>query len=228
MKRYLTVILCALFPMMHSAAQSKYDLQRPFGWATSTSLTSGDDYNLTGGGAFNTDLPDSVPGRKTIVVRNTGGDMRDALISAIKANDIIILDGSEGELTVSGTLELKGLSSKTIIGRNNASIRTRFRLTSDIHKLLNDSNVLSLSTAAAKQPFILPNGQKVKEECEYAIRKILSTSLNDPKETYRHSGLMHFYACENIILRNITFQGPGSVDVSGDDLMTLSDGSRHI
>ena len=228
MKKYLTVILCALFPMMHSAAQSKYDLQRPFGWATSTSLTSGDDYNLTGGGAFNTDLPDSVPGRKTIVVRNTGGDMRDALISAIKANDIIILDGSDGELTVSGTLELKGLSSKTIIGRNNASIRTRFRLTPDIHKLLNDSNVLSLSTAAAKQPFILPNGQKVKEECEYAIRKILSTSLNDPKETYRHSGLMHFYACENIILRNITFQGPGSVDVSGDDLVTLSDGSRHI
>lgn len=228
MKEYLTIILLALFPTMRLAAQSVYDLQRPFGWATSTSLTSGDDYTLTGGGAYSIDMPNSITGRKTVIVKNTGGDMRDALLSAITENDIIILDGSAGEISVSRTIELRDLSSKTIIGRNGARLRTAFRLTPATHKLLNDHNVLSLSTSAAAEPFVLPNGARVKEECEYEIRRLFIDHFSDPKESYRHAGLLHLYNCENIIIRNITFRGPGAVDVSGDDLLTLSDHSRHI
>ena len=57
-------LLCAV-SLPTSAQLSEYDLNAPFGWATSSSLTRGDDYELTGGG---------TDGR-SITLTNKGGDM---------------------------------------------------------------------------------------------------------------------------------------------------------
>lgn len=53
-----------------------------------------------------------------------------------------------------------------------------------------------------------------------------------PTEKYHDSGVFYFGGCDNIIVRNISFQGPGSVDVGGVDLISIIDnngsGSTHM
>lgn len=206
----------------HTAA-----LSAPFGWATCTSL-SATGYTVTGGGTYAVPTPEAVDGRRVAVVASDGGDMRQRLMEAIAANDVIIVDGSRGPLSVGGTMTFTGLRDKTIIGRNHAVIATRRELTADVHRAVRESGVLGLSTKAGDTIYTLPNGQRVKEECEYAVRRLLMRHFRDTLETYRHAGLFQLNGCENIVLRNLTLQGPGAVDVSGDDLLTLSHGSRHV
>ena len=47
-------------------------------------------------------------------------------------------------------------------------------------------------------------------------------------EYYKKSGIFYIQGCENIIIRNISFQGPGSVDVGGVDLVSVINGTNHV
>ncbi len=219
MKHPVILITCLSMLAIASSAQSP-DLNRPFGWANCTSLTSGDSYQVTGGSA--------VASPSTITLTNTGNDMRKDLIKAIKENDIIILDGSKGEFTISSSMQFKDLQNKTIVGINNARVCTKFFLSPEIHKLMDDKKVLEAETSASKETLTLSNGNKIKETREYLVRQALIDYLQDPEENYRHAGLFSLNNCQNIIIRNLSLVGPGAIDVGGNDLLTLSRGSQHI
>ena len=187
----------------------------PFGWATSTSLTSGDSYDLTGGD----------PAR-TVILRSNGLDMREDIIKSLKDYDVIVFDGSKGDFIVSSQIVLSQLRCKTLMGVNNARIRTQFQVTPELKKLLDDAGVKGLSTGGGGG--VLSNGVRVGEERETHTRQAIIDHTGDQTEAYRHSGLFQLSACENFIIRNIAFEGPGPIDVGGDDLLTVSNGSTHI
>lgn len=219
MKHPITLISCLSMLSIAAFAQSP-DLNRPFGWANCTSLTSGDDYQVTGGAA--------VASPSTITLTNTGQNMRKDVMKAIKENDIIIFDGSKGEFTISNSMQFKDLQNKTIVGINNARICTKFYLSPEIHKLMNDKKVLEAETSSSKEKLVLSNGQKIGEPREYLVRQTLIDYMNDPEENFRHAGLFSLNNCQNIIIRNLSLVGPGAIDVGGNDLLTLSRGSKHI
>ncbi len=213
----LTLILSTLITTLFA---QQADLNRPFGWATCTSLTSGDDFQVTGG--------KGVVSPSTITLTSTGSDMRSTFIKAIQENDIIILDGSKGDFVISSSMSLKNLQNKTIVGINNARVCTQFYLTPELHQLMNDKKVLEQNTSKSDQKLTLSNGKPVGEPREYFIRQTLIDQMQDPEEKFRNAGLFSFSNCQNIIIRNLSLQGPGAIDVGGNDLMTVSHGSKHI
>ena len=91
MKKTLLTTL-SLFAVF-ATAMAQTDLNKPFGWTNCTSLTSGDDYTTKGGNA--------VASPKTVTLKATGGDDKNNIANAIKSNQIIILDGTNGDFTVS-------------------------------------------------------------------------------------------------------------------------------
>lgn len=207
----LAVLLTALLSATQAAyAQnaSKYDLDKPFGWATCTSI-SGGSFQLTGG-----------EGGPAITLKSDGGDMGDAIIKAFKEHDTVILDGSNGPFNLSKTITLKKQQGKSLLGINGATLRTTFAVTDDIKAKLDAAEVKKRSTTG--NGGTLSNGHAVREETEFYVRQFLIDYLNDPEENFRLSGLLKISRCDNIIIRNIRFEGPGSIDVSGDDLLTAS------
>lgn len=197
---------------------SQYDFNAPFGWCGCTSLTDGDACKVTGGGEGS---------RDTLV--STGEDMRKQITKALRENDIVVLDGSHGDFIISKRIEMDDLRDKTIVGINGARISTQFKIDAEIRNLLNSKNVKQyVSASTGNGGFILSNGKKVKEERESVVRQTLIDYLKDDNETYRDAGVFSFDRSENIIMRNLTFVGPGSIDVGGSDLMTISHASKHI
>lgn len=214
MKRFL--LFSVLLTILSSAsAQSSKD--KPIGWVTCTSLDGGKTYDVTGGG-----------NGKSIVLTSNGEDMREIIMDAIAKYDVIILDGSKGEFKVSKTMRLNDMKNKSIIGKNNARVKTAFTLTKEVRQMLDDLNIKNFSSIGTGTFYTLPNGSRVKEEREYKVREALINFLNDPKENYRDAGLFSLNNMENIIFRNITLVGPGAVDVGGSDLMTASHGTKHL
>ena len=215
-RKYLILMLWALiFPTLaiHAQKTGKYDSGKPFGWAVSGSLEGG-CYNLNGG-----------EGGKSITLKSDGGDMARTIQKALQEYDIVVLDGSNGPFVIGKTIRAEQLENKTICGCNGALLTTSFKMTSDIKALLDSANVKALKTSG--DGYTLSNGNRVREEAEYHVRQLLIDILNDPKEEFRHSGILNLRECQNIIVRNIQFEGPGSVDVSGDDLLTAS-GTTHL
>lgn len=206
------LILANLFPVQ--AQLSVHDLNTPFGWAVCTSLTSGDDYRLTGGG-----------NGSSITLTSNGGDMKEALYDAIQRYDIVVLDGSAGDFSISSSLSLKGLRNKTIVGINGARLCSAFSVTEEIKAALDSVGVKNMSGSDGGGTLV--NGAEVKEEGEYYTRKTLIELLGDEKESYRKSGIFTLNLCENLIIRNLAFVGPGSVDVGGYDLISVT-GSTHL
>lgn len=225
MKNYVTICYYLLlflglqlfFGCKEKIYLSEYDINEPFGWVTCSSLKTSSDYAVTGGG----------DGREITIISN-GEDMRQTIIDAINDYDIIIFDGSAGDFVVSSTMYFENISDKTLIGRNNARIRTQFFLTQDIHQLLDSAKVLSNTSIADGTVFELPNGNKVRELREFVVRQLLIDRLEDPEENYQHAGLLKFNNCSNFIIRNLTLQGPGATDVGADDLMTFTYGTNHM
>lgn len=215
MKLRLFITILATMSLIAATAKSPLRL-KPFGWATASSLSSGDSYNLTGG-----------TGGRSVTLRSDGRDSRNRIAKALTDYDIVILDGSNGDFTVSKTIELKSLRGKSIIGTNGACLRTAFTITPEIRHKLDSAKVCSASTTA-KGHLQLPNGRYVSEAGEHAVRSVLLNHTDDERETYRNSGIFHIEWCENIIIRNLKLVGPGSLDVGGDDLMTITDCSSHI
>lgn len=217
MKRFLLSIATLLVALLPIKAQlSEYDINAPFGWATCSSMTSGDDYELTGGGDGST---------ITLVSAGTK-DMRSDIINAINKYDVIVFDGSKGDFIVSSTMSLKEISDKTIVGINNARICTQFYVTEEITAALDKVGVRDMSSSGGGGK--LSNGTSVAEEREYYTRQTLIDLLNDEDENYRRAGLFSLSGCENIIFRNLSLVGPGPIDVGGDDLVSIINSTTHI
>lgn len=220
MKKYLLTTLAALFSLITVAAD--YDQNKPFGFCTRSSRTDAAcTYNITGGGCYSYPIPNGFAG-KVIVLKSNGKDMKKDIQNAIKQNDVIILDGSNGDFIVSSNVNVEG-GNKTLLGINNARLCTKWYVTNDIITALNKAGVPNMSTHDGGG--MLPNGQFVREEAEYNTRKIIIELTGDQSESYRRSGILTVRQ-ENIIIRNLTFVGPGSIDVGGSDLLSFN-GAKH-
>ncbi len=224
MKKYLltlvTVVSCLL-----SYAQSDYDLNEPFGFCTRSSRTdAASTYDITGGGCYTYPIPDGFTGR-VVTLKSSGQDMQGTIQNAIKQNDVIIFDGADGDFIVSSNVGITA-SNKTLIGINKARICTKWFVTDEIKAALDEAGVPTMSTSSGTGGK-LPNGQNVSEQAEYNTRLIIYNQFgNDADEKYRRSGCLTLNGCQNIIIRNIVFQGPGSIDVSGNDLISCT-GAKH-
>lgn len=197
---------------------STLDLNAPFGWTNCSSMTAGDDYSTTGG--------EGSSQKRTITLKSTGADMKSAIQNAVKNNDIIILDGSDGDFIVSSNVGISGAQNKTIVGINGARICSKWYVTPEIIKMLDDNNVKSYSTSSGTGSK-LTNGTNVSEGREYITRQLLINYTGDSSEGYRSSGILSISGCNNLIIRNLKFVGPGTVDISGNDLISCT-GTTHL
>lgn len=160
-----------------------------------------------------------------LTITSNGADMSDSLLAAIRTHDTVILDGTKGEIILDHTVVLKHLEHKTIIGTHDACLRTRFRVTKDIRAMLDSAHVMDLSTAG--DGGLLSNGMMVREQRERKTRQLLIDRFNDPYETFRSSGGIQLSHCRHITIRGLRIQGPGAIDVSGNDLLGM-DHSMYI
>lgn len=225
MKKFLFTIIAAMLSVMAMAQNQDYDQNKPFGFCTRSSRTNASNtYNTTGGGCYTYPVPEGTTG--VVVLKSNGQDMKNTIQNAIKsgANKVIILDGSEGDFIVSSTIAVT-VSNKTLLGINNARICTKWYVTDDIKNALDAAGVPGMSTSGGGGT--LPNGTSVKEEAEYNTRKIIIEMTGDKNESYRNSGILSLKGCQNIIIRNITFVGPGSIDVGGSDLISATSGAKN-
>lgn len=199
-----------------------FDTSKPFGFCTRSSRTdAGSTYNITGGGCYTYPV-EGVSSDKVITLVSNGSDMKSAIQNAIKKYDVIILDGSQGDFIVSSSIGFER-GNKTIIGINNARLCTKWQLTEEIRNALDAAGVPDMSSSSGGGT--LPNGKTVKEEAEFNTRKIIIDLTGDKNEDYQKSGIFSLNR-ENVIIRNITFVGPGSVDVGGYDLISAT-GAKH-
>ena len=223
MKRILFITLVACSTLSLTAAD--YDQNKPFGFCTVASRTDASStYNVTGGGCYTYPVTE-VSSDKVITLTSTGKDMKTAIANAIKNYNVIIFDGSKGDFIVSSNMELNGIKDKTLLGINQARLCTKWYINKEIIDSLNAAGVPTMSTSEGGGT--LSNGRMVKEEAEYNTRQIIINMTGDQKETYRRAGIFLVKGCQNIIFRNLTLVGPGSIDVSGSDLMSFVGGTRN-
>ncbi len=209
-----------------AATANDYDQNSPFGFCTRSSRTSATStFNVTGGGCYTYPIPDGFTG-KVVVLKSTGQDMKSTIESTIKnsANKVIVFDGSNGDFIVSSNVGIT-VSGKTLLGINNARICTKWYVTDEIKNALNAAGVPNMSTSSGGGT--LPNGTTVKEQAEYNTRRIIIEMTGDNSETYRKAGIFSLSGCQNIIIRNITLVGPGSIDVGGNDLISSTNKARN-
>lgn len=215
MKLSTTFTLIALSTALVSVQAS--DTIRPEGWATCSSVYTAGDYDLNGGNDGS-----------LIVLRNDGTDMRKKITDAVLTHDVIVFDGVDGDFMLSSFISFQSLEGRTLIGVNGARLCTTYSVTQEVRDMLDELDVNSLSQNAADNlGGTLSNGAYVAELRELTIRQAMIDRFGDPTEKYRNSGVFMFNGCSNIIVRNLDFYGPGSIDVGGADLLTLN-GSDHI
>ena len=215
MRIFTTFILLALSLI---ASATDYDQNKPFGFCTRLSRTdAAATFYVTGGGCYTYPLAESFTGKVT-VLKSNGQDMKRTIENAVKQNDIIIFDGAQGDFIVSSNVSISA-SNKTLLGINNARLCTQWSVTQEIIEALNKAGVPNMSTSSGTGG-ILSNGHRVGEEAEYQTRQIIINMTNDAEEKYRSAGVLTLFRCQNIIIRNLKFVGPGSVDVGGSDLLS--------
>ncbi len=222
----LTIALPAI-AQTDEPTKSDCDLDAPFGFCTVSSRTTNAPYSITGGGCYQYPVTGVAESKVTTLTSN-GTDMRNAIINAINDYDVIVFDGSNGDFIVSKSIDIEGKSGKTLLGINGARLCTQWYLTNEMIAALDEAGVKSKSTGNKKER-TLPNGKTEElEECEFYVRSTLINETGDNNENYRKAGIFNISKnSENIIIRNITFQGPGSVDVGGYDLISITQ-SSHI
>ena len=197
---------------------ANYFSNQSFGWATCSDV-NGKSYIVDGGSR--------VENPKTIVLYCSGEDDRSVITNAIANNDIIILDGSKGDFVISKSISIYNLSNKTIVGRNNARICTKWYITPELKQILEDANLGQYSSSSGTGG-TLSNGREVDEEREWHTRQTIIDYSGDATEAYRNSGIFQMNTTnENIIIRNLKLVGPGSVDVGGYDLVS-NYGATHV
>jgi pectate lyase len=217
MKKQFVTIAVGLLTVLTTGA-ADYDQDAPFGFCTRSSRTDKTStYTITGGGCHTYPLLAAFKG-KSIVLKSNGEDMKSTISNAFKSYDVIIFDGSGGDFIVSSNIAVP--SNRTLLGINKARLTTKWFVTKEIKDKLDAAGVPNMSTSSGGST--LPNGTPVNEECEYNTRRILIELTGDTKENYRNSGLLSLSKCSNVIIRNLTFQGPGSIDVGGKDLISAT------
>ena len=215
MRIFTTFILLALSLI---ASATDYDQNKPFGFCTRLSRTDASaTFNVTGGGCYTYPLAESFTGKVT-VLKSNGQDMKRTIENAVKQNDVIIFDGAQGDFIVSSNVSISA-SNKTLLGINNARLCTQWSVTQEIIEALNKAGVPNMSTSSGTGG-ILSNGHRVGEEAEFHTRQIIINMTNDAEEKYRSAGVLTLFRCQNIIIRNLKFVGPGSIDVGGSDLLS--------
>lgn len=211
-------------------ARSEYDQLQPFGYATCVSRTeaSPTPNNITGGGAYTYDeamalLYDSQSGKKVKILTAEDVTKDDDIKNAIKNNDIVILDGSKGDFVISKFITIQNTGSetvsnnKTVLGINNARLVTKWHVTPEVLDILKKADVESASTTSGGGT--LSNGVHIDEQAEYETRKALLEYFGN--EDYRNAGIFSVKRCKNLVFRNLSFIGPGSIDCSGNDLLAI-------
>ena len=212
-------------------AHSEFDQLQAFGFATCDSRedTNPSLEKVTGGGACTYDdaialMNDPESGKKVKVLTADDVHKDDDIKNAVKNNDIVILDGSKGDFVIKKYITIQnqgsgtGCNNKTILGINNARLVTEWYVTPDVLELLKEADVESASTDKGTGG-TLPNGVFVDEEAEYLTRKALYEKYGN--ENYREAGVFSVKRCKNIIIRNLSFIGPGSIDCGGYDLLSV-------
>ena len=226
MRKPILLLLLALSAGMTAA---DYDLNKPFGFCTVSSRTDASKtYNITGGGCYTYPVPSDFTGKVVTLTaqKNADGtpkDMRSAILNAIKSNKVVILDGSEGDFIVSSTIGLPSSqgSGKTLMGINNARLCTKWYVTDEIKAALDKADVKHKSSTGGGGK--LSNGESVGEEREMVTRQTIIDLTGDASEACRKAGILSLSGCSNVIIRNITFVGPGAVDVGGNDLLAFTE-----
>ena len=212
-------------------AHSEFDQLQAFGFATCDSRTDTNPSleKVTGGGAYTYEdakalLNDPASGKKVKVLTADDVYKDDVIKNAVKNNDIVILDGSKGDFVIKKFITIQnqgsgtGCNNKTILGINNARLVTEWYVTPEVLELLKEADVESASTNKGTGG-TLPNGVVVDEEAEYLTRKALYEKYGN--ENYREAGVFSIKRCKNIIIRNLSFIGPGSIDCGGYDLLSV-------
>ena len=218
------IIFFSLLALTQIVSATDYDINKPFGFCTRSSRTDATcTFEVTGGGCYTYPIPKTFKG-KVVVLKSNGQDMRQTIEDAIQQHDVVVLDGSNGEFFVSRNVNIS-VSGKTLLGINNACIRTQWHVTDEIKATLDAAGVPSMRTSGGGGT--LPNGQRVREEAEYNTRKMIIEMTGDNKESYRKSGILSLIECQNIVIRNIMFRGPGSIDVGGNDLMSCVNKTKN-
>lgn len=216
-------ICCSALSPAPTGAKDYYN-GKPYGWATCVD-EFGTPYDLKGG--MNVAQP------KTIILKSNGANNDDAILAAIQQYDIIVLDGSNGDFIINKQMGIVNAKHKTIVGRNNARLRTRFVLTADVRAILKTYNLEGLSSTNQISG-TLPDGTKISsmDERAFYTRKALQEIAFKLNGNYDidymvKSGIFSLDAtCEDIIIRNLTLVGPGSIDIDGVDLITNQE-SNH-
>ena len=221
----ITSSLCALLLgsciSICAADHSAFDQGQPFGYCTRSSRTDCNaTYNVTGGGAWN---KDAITANAAVRLTADAADMGPAIMKALETHSIVVLDGSKGDFIIGSLMRVGEVCNKTLIGGSGARLCTKWYITPELTDTLNRLGVTEMSTSS-RTGGRLSNGKYVSEQAEYNTRQTIINMTGDAKETYRESGVMSLKNCENIIIRNITFQGPGSIDVGGSDLLSIVGG----
>lgn len=188
-----------------------FDKQNAFGWGTCSDI-NGTPYQLDGG--WHKEKPAYT------ILYASGGDDKQAIMDAIETFDIVVLDGLKGDFILSENMPLRNIKHKSILGRNNARLCTQWYITSDLRQALNDANVNQYRPDAGTGGY-LSNGNWVDEAREQHTRQVIIDFTGDETEVYRNAGIFKLDSSdENIIIRNLTLVGPGSVDVGGTDIIS--------
>lgn len=218
MKQILLTLLSAvaLLPIMASNNVA------PWGWAT-CSDEAGTAYILNGG---------NFSDASTITLRALGeGQSDDTQIKqAIAKNDIIIFDGSNGDFIIEQVMKLGSTKNKTLIGINNARLCTKFFLTAEDIAYLKSQNLDGLSSTD-QYTGTLPDGTTLTcDKRAFFTKKAMMELQYQKTGVYslpNKAGIFHIETTsENIIIRNLSLIGPGSVDIDGVDLITNQ--GKHI
>lgn len=218
-----TLLLAAVANGAQAQNVSQYDANKPFGFCTVSSRTDASStYNITGGGCYTYPVPESIT--SVITLKSTGEDMKSAIQNAINNYSVVIFDGSDGDFIVSSYINF-GKSNRTLLGINNARLCTQWYVTDEIKAALDEAGVPGMSTSGGGGT--LTNGTKVDEQAEYNTRQIIINLTGDSNESYRNSGIFYVSGKQNIIIRNITFVGPGSIDVGGSDLISFVSSTKN-
>ena len=220
-----SLVLILMIAACMPAGLAPSDLNRPTGWATCENLQGG-HYDLSGG-AY--DPGRGVAGMKCIL-QSTGGDMRAALDSALRTYDIVVLDGSNGPFEISSTVEFRGLRNKTLAGINGAVLRSSFQCTPEIKA--------ALATGKDRYADVLPetdgrfrlsNDSTVRSFNSFVTCQSIIDATGDESMAFLRSGFISLVGgSENIIIRNIAFDGPGSIRALANPMIRLRGGSHNI
>ena len=193
----------------------------PWGWAV-CSDEAGTAYTLNGG-----NFTDATT--KTLTALGNGQSDDAQIKQAITQNDIVILDGANGDFTIEQVMKIAS-KNKTIIGINNARLCTKFYLTADDITYLKSQNLDGLSSTD-QYTGTLPDGTQVTcdKRAFFTKKAMMELQYQKTGEYSLPNKAGVFYidaASENIIIRNLSLIGPGAVDIDGADLITNQ--GKHI